>query len=115
MIDGMNIQNYKINDFDFNANTEIIDDVTYRVRLVKIKSNHENLRTEVVEGLTKALPAEGKRFLVIADSIDSAASVRYVHTTEVEFVEQIGDEYMFHTANSSYRVKVLEVLSGNKI
>lgn len=56
----------------------------YKVVLEKLKSNHANLRTPVIEGFAGELPAVGKRFVMTAAPLNPLAAFRYVETTTVQ-------------------------------
>ena len=79
----------------------------YKVLLTKIVSTHTNLRTDSVEGVAIELPEKGKHFSVVGQSLTPGVTHRVVTTTEIQSVEAMGDEYMFNTLNSTYKVKVL--------
>lgn len=79
----------------------------FKILLTKIESNHTNLRTNEIEGLTLELPVVGKGFNMSGEPLDKNMSVRVINTTEIKEVEQNGDEYTFKTLNSTYNVKVL--------
>ena len=80
-----------------------------RVKLVRIKSNHKNLRTDEIEGKTTHIPQVGERFMIFAPPLESG-SFRTVVTTEVQ--ECVYDEHLrrfaFKTMNSEYEVYVLD-------
>jgi hypothetical protein len=79
----------------------------YGVKLTKVESNHKNLRTDTVEGVTEKLPAVGDSFVLIGKSLTEGMNARIVYTTEIQFVENMGNEYMFKTRNSTYKMEVL--------
>jgi len=81
------------------------------VILTKIRSNHSNLRTDVIEGETPALPNIGDDFILFSKSLDPKGAIRMVQTTNVKFVEQIGNTYQFNTENSVYKLEVLDETS----
>lgn len=82
--------------------------MSYKVKLTKIKSNHTALRTDVIEGETSTLPTVGESFCLTGEPLDPKADMRLVVTTEIKFVEQMGNEYRFNTLNSTYKLEVLE-------
>lgn len=85
----------------------------YKVLLTKVASTHNNLRTDETEGITTELPEKGKFFILAAKPLVQGAVLRMITTTEIQNVEVLGDEYMFQTLNSTYKVKVLEeILEG---
>ena len=88
---------------------------SYRVRLNKIISTHENLRTSEVEGESLALPTIGEGFILIGKSLTEGANARLVVTSEIKEVEQDGIDYVFKTLNSTYRLEILEVLENKDV
>ena len=81
----------------------------YKVRLTKIESNHNNLRTDTIEGCTAKLPQVREPFCMYAEPIDPDASVRFIKTTLVaEITSPVVGEFEFKTKNSTYRLTVLE-------
>lgn len=80
----------------------------YNVRLTKIKSNHQNLRTDVIEGVAIELPEKGKNFTLVGPPFVDGANCRVVTTTEIQSIECLDSEYLFHTLNSSYKLEVLK-------
>ncbi len=74
-----------------------------RVRLVKIKSSHSNLRTDEIVGDAAQLPKIGYPFIMSAEPLETAAGMRYVKTSTVTMI----DGEVFHTLNSEYRLEVL--------
>lgn len=85
-------------------------DKTYNVKLIKVRSNHSNVRTDEIEGVTADLPEAGKPFVLVGESLAFEGGGRIIQTTTIEKVEQLGDEYLFHTANSTYKLEVLNEL-----
>ncbi len=81
----------------------------YSVRLIKVTSNHNNLRTVQIVGLTHELPEVGQPFTLLGDPLTESAHVRIIHTTPVEKVDVIHSSEnkgraVFETANSVYKV-----------
>ncbi len=79
--------------------------MTHKVRLTKIKSSHSNLRTDVIEGETRALPAIGSGFVMFGKGLEYGT--RMVYTTAIQSLIRTGDEIQFETANSTYLLEVL--------
>ena len=79
---------------------------THKVKLTKIKSSYDNLRTDEIEGETLELPEKGKSFQMFGPGL--VAGTRMVITTEIQFVEKMGNVYRFNTLNSTYQVEVLD-------
>jgi len=79
-----------------------------KVILTKIRSNHECLRTDVIEGKAPALSEIGDTFVLFSKSLDPRGSIRMVQTTKVKSIEQIDNVYQFNTENSVYKLEVLD-------
>ena len=83
----------------------------YKVVLKKIQSNHNNLRTNEVEGYTLTLPKTGISLVLTGESLTPGMTARLVHTTEIKEVEKTSDkEFVFKTQNSTYQLTVLETV-----
>jgi hypothetical protein len=74
-----------------------------RIRIKKIESTHDNLRTDEVEGDALFPPQEGQRFVMYAEPIVPLASFRMVTTSRVT------DVYATHfkTLHSTYAYEVI--------
>ena len=74
-------------------------------QLIKIYSNHNNLRTPTVSGQFSALPTTSERFEMTAESL-SGEGFRYVWTSPIEQTWQVEIDsrvaVMFKTENSLY-------------
>jgi hypothetical protein len=79
----------------------------YEVRLTRVESNHNRIRTDSVEGMTSELPVVGKSFCLIGESLTEGMNARLVTTSKITKVDQNGDEYTFNTLNSTYKIEVL--------
>jgi hypothetical protein len=79
-----------------------------KVRLTKIKSNHNNLRTDVIEGHAENLPILGEDFFMHAAPLaivpETGRALRFIRTTPVTSITEVG----FNTANSEYKLEVLD-------
>jgi hypothetical protein len=80
-----------------------------KVRLERLSSNHEHLRTDTVTGICDSLPVVGYSFEMWAESLDPSKDVRYIVTSKVlvVFAEDL-DVIDFNTANSKYSLVLLE-------
>lgn len=80
----------------------------FKVRLVKVASNHNNLRTNEIEGVCERLPSLGNRFILTAPPLE-AGDMRMVFTTEIKSMAYDSDKkkYDFHTQNSHYELYIL--------
>jgi hypothetical protein len=78
----------------------------WKVELHKIKSNHQNLRTDIVEGFCYSLPKVGEGFTMFGKGLEFG--MRSVYTTEVQELTVLVDEYiiLFRTENSVYTLLV---------
>ena len=78
----------------------------YNVKLTKIRSNHNNLRSNVIIGKTNELPTVGEGFQMLSEGLDFG--VRHVWTSPIKHLEKIENTYQFNTANSVYKLEVFE-------
>lgn len=78
-----------------------------KVILIRLGSNHNNLRTDSVEGLTDKLPVEGDPcFGLVGEGLEFG--VRLVQTTEIKSVLRISNSLMeFKTKNSHYKLQIV--------
>jgi len=72
--------------------------MSYKCTLIKIESNHNNLRTNEMEGVCTDLPEVGKRFLIFGEGLEFGH--RVITTTRVQEVEG----HVFRTKNSTYEL-----------
>ena len=88
-----------------------------KAKLTKLKSNHTQLRTDVIEGMIPLLPKVGLSFSIYAKPLDEAADVRIVTTTPIEHLTEVSEDlsgesgkrvWAFDTANSTYRLELLD-------
>jgi len=73
--------------------------------LRKIKSTHNNLRTDVIEGFFNHPPKEGERFVFLSEPLeDPEASFRQITTSPVKNLDldKDTDVITFGTYNSTY-------------
>jgi hypothetical protein len=86
----------------------------YLIKLKKIESTHENLRTDEINGMSHDLPEVGQSFTLIADPLERAnPHKRVVTTTPVVKVTKTGNEMVFETANSVYSIEYEEISNLN--
>jgi hypothetical protein len=57
--------------------------VKFKVVLKRMLSNHNNLRTDVIEGMAMHLPSVGMPFILFGESLTDPAATRVVTTTPV--------------------------------
>lgn len=81
--------------------------IAHKVKLTKIESNHNNLRTNEIEGVSLDLPEVGKSFYLVGESLTEGMDARVVTTTEIKSLEKTDNEYTFKTLNSTYKLEVL--------
>lgn len=85
-----------------------------KVTLTKLKSSHQNLRTNVITGHTNMLPTKGFPFVLYGEPLTEEGDGRVVVTTPVTEVIQERDDYLeFTTANSTYGLDY--VANGGKL
>jgi hypothetical protein len=75
------------------------------VTLKKIESNHNNLRTDEVTGITHNLPEVGERFFMYAEALEEG-DVRHIYTSPIKEVREVDNEIVFKTENSVYSLIV---------
>lgn len=79
------------------------DNSFYGMTLTKIRSVHENLRTDTMEGRVQALPRVGETFYIFGVGIEFGT--RLIYTTEVKEIRSINKNTIeFKTKNSTYRL-----------
>lgn len=76
----------------------------YTIRLFKIKSNHKNVRTDIVEGVCRELPQIGTDFLMSGPGLKFGT--RLVQTTPIKALARVGDSILFETNNSTYAISI---------
>ena len=74
------------------------------VKLTRIKSNHNNLRTDEVEGYCYRLPVMNEPFVMYGPPLEYG-SIRNITTTRVLEMETLGNSINFKTRNSLYNLK----------
>jgi hypothetical protein len=81
------------------------------VKLTKLQSSHNNLRTSSIEGWCFDLPQVGSSFAMMAPPL-AEGNVRMINTTQVKSMSSTDDgSIQFETENSLY---VLTILSESK-
>lgn len=81
-----------------------------KVKLKKIESTHNNLRTNEIEGKTTHIPEVGHPFQIFGESLTEGNDFRCVTTTEVKESEYKEDSriFTFKTLNSLYELEILD-------
>ena len=77
--------------------------MSIKIRMTRLDSNHENLRTPFVEGYSYCPLEVGSEIMITAQPLDDNFDVRCIRTTKVKKIE--GD--LYYTSNSIYRIEVL--------
>ena len=77
------------------------------VRLARINSNHERLRTDTVIGFCRALPHLGTQFTLFARGLTHKDTLRLVETTIVQSIEVTENTIEFDTTNTHYKLSIL--------
>lgn len=80
----------------------------HRVRLVRLESTHNNMRTDEIIGECIALPKEGERFIMTAPPLKTPHGHREIVTTPVLHVVRGPFCHLFKTKNSSYQLDLLK-------
>ncbi len=76
------------------------------IRLKRVASSHNNLRTDELIGVLAFIPMVGECIHVVADPLDPMMSVRAVATSPVQRIEGA----IYYTENSTYEIEFLETL-----
>jgi len=81
-----------------------------RVRLVRLSSTHNKLRTDKIEGECLELPEVGRSFIMTAPPLDPKAQQREIWTTPVQSVGWLPSrtKAVFQTKNSRYRLEMMD-------
>jgi len=85
-----------------------------KVKLTRIKSTHNNLRTKEVIGEIFELPAFEKPFIMFGKALTIENGTRIIETTPVKTLQKEFDSktrtfiYKFSTGNSVYELEILE-------
>jgi hypothetical protein len=78
----------------------------YNVKLFKIASIHNRVRTDTVLGMTADLPEIGKEFRMTGPGLKFG--MRLVLTTPVIAAARLDDSFLFRTRNSTYALLVID-------
>lgn len=85
----------------------------YRVKLTKVSTNQNGLRTPVVEGYCNELPQVGKGFVLLTEPLETG-DVRKVWTSNVKaFSLEEKTEMQFTTQYSEYHLEIKEEVEEN--
>lgn len=77
-----------------------------RVRLTRLVSKHNNLRTDVVDGEIDSWPVVGSHLWLTGDGLDDKNAMRSVYTTEVKEIRSLADgSCELDTLNSTYKIE----------
>ena len=80
-----------------------------KIKLTKIESSHNNVRTKETIGEAPILPEIGKSFILFGDSLEFEGGIRTIHTSTIEEIEKITEkELIIKTLNSTYKIEILE-------
>ena len=79
-------------------------------KITKIESNHQNLRTNDMEGKTPVIPEVGERFIIFGESLTPGNNARVIQTTEVQesTYDSATKTFTFKTKNSLYTVEITD-------
>lgn len=78
------------------------------IKLIKVRSNHENLRTNAVIASLAHIPRLGESIVLLAESLTIEGAVRVIKTTPVKvLVLETPDRYRITTENSEYLLEIL--------
>lgn len=87
------------------------------VKLSKVTSTHNRLRTQTINGVANKLPELNKSFSMLGESLDSGGLFRYIETSLVKKIVNLPthsrpdrtylNRITFKTENSEYLLEVL--------
>ena len=90
---------------------EYMEIETFKIRLTKLDSTHENLRTDIVEGIIHKKPELHECLEIYAKSLTLEAAERYIKTSpimSIEYFDEVGiDTINFMTLKSRYRLEYI--------
>lgn len=79
----------------------------YKVKLTKIRNNHNRLRSNEIIGIAQDLPKVGESFAMMSEAL--VIGVRLINTSPVQNIETINNKHQIFTESGSlYEVEVLE-------
>ena len=76
------------------------------VKLTRIESTHNNLKTESVEGACFDFPMVGESFTMYQGPLKNLTGMRVIMTSPIEWVKIVEGDYIFKTKNSLYELQV---------
>lgn len=81
-----------------------------KVKLIRLESDHRNLRTDEVIGECDFLPILGMNFIMTSEPLDksSGATCRLIQTSQIMLVHRDNNTIDFNTQNSMYRLEILD-------
>jgi hypothetical protein len=81
-----------------------------KVKLTRIRSNHNFLRTSEIVGKTAHIPEVGEEFMLFAPPLETKIGFRTVRTTKIRecLYDKGARKFIFQTANSLYALQVLD-------
>ena len=86
---------------------KFMENICYKIKLTKNKSNHSNLRSDVIDGYCHDLPQKNVPFIMFSKGLEGG--VRIVKTTPIAKLDVSGDfKFDFETRNSSYSIEIIE-------
>ncbi len=83
--------------------------MNYKCKLIKVVSEHENLRTQEVEGITGKLPKVGERFRLLGKGLEFG--FRDVTTS---IIQELIDDETFRTEFSTYKLVNVEAINSDE-
>jgi hypothetical protein len=78
----------------------------YNIKLFKIASIHDRVRTDTMLGVAKKLPELGEDFLMFGKGLEFGT--RMLRTTPITASCRIDDTILFRTKNSTYVALVID-------
>lgn len=88
-----------------------------KVKLIKVESNHDNVRTDEMLGMSGFIPEVGYGFQIIGEALVADYNCRVIQTTkisEVDFDKETRT-FTFKTKNSTYRLEILDKVTDEEL
>lgn len=81
----------------------------YQVKLKKIESTHNNVRSNEINGVCYELPKVGSSFMLLSsETLTPDTNLRQIVTSEITEVREFDGEIIFRTRNSLYSITVID-------
>lgn len=83
----------------------------YKVKITKISTNPNAMRTPDMVGICQELPKEGEIFIMLGEGLEFGT--RCFNTSVIKSIVQEGNLFILQTQNSVYHVENLGEVDGD--